>query len=476
MRTFRAGAAGDAAAPPRSRRARRTRARSAVLAPGTALLIAVCGMPPAAPDASAAPLAAASAADPTPAPAPAPSNPTAGSALKPIDPVALQSAVDAAAKKLLVPGAVVLLRTPQGTFRALTGTAELGKDRPPTTADHFRIASNTKTMTSALIQLLVQDGKVRLTDPVSDYVPGVPNGADITIAELLEMRSGLYNYTNAPEFSVTLDADPGKAWTPQEVLAIAFRHPPDAAPGTEYEYNNTNFALLGLVAEKAGGRPLAQQFSDRLFTPLGLAGTSLPDIHDTALPAPYAHGYMYGGSAHAMTDEPYPADVRTAARSGKLKPLDYTHQSSSYATAAGGVISTADDMATWIKALVTGKVLDPATQQQWLRSPQAEDPAAPEGTQKYGYGIAYQRFTPQAAMYFHGGELPGFNSFIGHDPDNDVTLVVWANLTVSLDAKAAAMALLPTVLNQVYAGVSYPTVTDHDDQGNDQPPTPDPSR
>ncbi|CAM5301903.1 D-Ala-D-Ala carboxypeptidase [Streptomyces avidinii] len=486
MRTFRSDAAADAAAPPlpppppRAPRARRARARSAVLAPGAALLIVVCGLPLAAPDASAAPFAAAGpvtaagpfaaagTADPAPSPS-APSSasssdPSAGPALKPIDRAALQSAVDAAAKKLMVPGAVVLLRTPQGTFRALSGTAELGEDRLPATADHFRVASNTKTMTSALIQLLVQDGKVRLGDPVSEYVPGVPNGANITIAELLEMRSGLYNYTDAPEFSATLDAEPGKAWTPQEVLAIAFRHPPDAAPGTEYAYDNTNYALLGLVAEKAGGRPLAQQFEDRLFTPLGLAGTSLPGIHDTALPAPYAHGYMYGGSAHAMTDEPYPADVQAAARSGKLAPLDYTHQNSSYATAAGGVVSTADDMATWIKALVTGKVLDPATQRQWLRSPREEAPAAPEGTQKYGYGIAYQRFTPRASMYFHGGELPGFNSFIGHDPDNDVTLVVWTNLTVSLDAKASAMALLPTVLNQVYAGVSYPTVTDHDDQ------------
>ncbi|MFD9307610.1 serine hydrolase domain-containing protein [Streptomyces sp. NPDC060048] len=464
MRTFHADATTDPATAHRARRARRARVRSAVLAPGAALLIAVCGMPLAAPEASAAaPPFAAGAADPAPVPSD-PSAPTAGPALKPIDPAALRSAVDAAAKELMVPGVVVLLRTPQGTFRVLTGTAELGKDRPPTTADHFRIASNTKTMTSSLIQLLVQDGKVRLTDPVSDYVPGVPDGARITIAELLEMRSGLYNYTDAPEFSAALDADPGKAWTPQEVLDIAFRHAPDAAPDAEYAYNNTNYALLGLVAEKAGGRPLAQQFRDRLFTPLGLAGTSLPDTHDTSLPAPYAHGYMYGGSAHAMTDEPYPADVRAAARSGKLKPLDYTHQNSSYATAAGGVISTADDMATWIKALVTGKVLDPASQKRWLDSPRPQDPAAPEA-QNYGYGIAYQRFTPQASMYFHGGELPGFNSFIGHDPDNDVTLVVWANLTVSLDAKAAAMALLPTILNQVYAGVSYPTVTDHDDPG-----------
>ncbi|MEV8533834.1 serine hydrolase domain-containing protein [Streptomyces sp. NPDC051211] len=435
---------------------RAARRRAAVLAPGAAVLIVVCGLPPAAPVASAAPVAMASAADPTPSPT------VPSAALKPIDPAALQSAVEQAAKKLMVPGTVVLLRTPQGTLSTVVGTTELGKATPPTTADHFRIASNTKTMTSALIMLLAQDGKLRLGDRVSDYVPGVPGGSDITVAELLKMRSGLYNYTDAPEFSASLDAEPGKARTPQEMLDIAFRHPPNFAPDASYEYNNTNYALLGLIAEKAGGRPLAQQFRDRLFTPLGLAGTSLPGIHDVSLPAPYAHGYMYGGSAHAMVDELYPADVQAAARSGKLKPVDYTHQNPSYATAAGGVISTADDLATWIKALVTGKVLNPASQQQWLRSPQAQDPAAPEG-QKYGYGIAYQRFTPKAAMYFHGGELPGFNSFIGHDPANDVTLVVWTNLTVSLDSKATAMALLPTVLNQVYSGVSYPTVTDHDD-------------
>ena len=75
------------------------------------------------------------------------------------------------------------------------------------------------------------------------------------------MRSGLYNYTSAPEFSAQLDADLAKTWTPQEVLAIAFAHPPNAAPDTAYEYNNTNYALLGLIAEKAGGRPLREQFA-----------------------------------------------------------------------------------------------------------------------------------------------------------------------------------------------------------------------
>ena len=72
------------------------------------------------------------------------------------------------------------------------------------------------------------------------------------------MRSGLYNYTNAPEFSAELDANLAKAWTPQEVLAIAFAHPPNAPPNTAYEYNNTNYALLGLIAEKAGGTPVGR--------------------------------------------------------------------------------------------------------------------------------------------------------------------------------------------------------------------------
>ena len=156
---------------------------------------------------------------------------------------------------MLVPGAIVEIRTPQGSYNATVGTTELGKQTPPDASTHFRIASNSKTMTAALIVLLAQDGKLNFSDPVSDYVPDVPNGAHITVADLLKMRSGLYNYTSAPEFSAQLDADPGKAWTPQEVLAIAFAHPPNAAPDTAYEYNNTNYALLGLIAEKAGGRP-----------------------------------------------------------------------------------------------------------------------------------------------------------------------------------------------------------------------------
>jgi D-alanyl-D-alanine carboxypeptidase len=375
------------------------------------------------------------------------------SALKTIDPKAFQDVVDDAAEKLMVPGAMVVLQTPQGDFSAATGTTELGTRTPPTAGTHFRIASNTKTMTAALIVLLAQDGKLKFADPVSAYVPDVPNGEHITVAELLKMRSGLYGYTGDPDLAAAMDADPGKEWTPHEVLAIAFRHPPQFAPDASYDYSNTNYALLGLIAEKAGGRPLAQQFQDRLFGPVGLADTSLPASDDTTIPAPYSHGYMYGGSFYALADDPYPADMQAAARAGTLAPIDYTHQNASYATAAGGAISTADDLATWMRALVSGKVFNPEYQQQWLTSPQAEDPDTTDG-QKYGYGISYQRFGPHAAMFYHGGELPGFNSFMGYDPDNEVALVIWTNLTLSPDGRTTAQAMLPIMLDEIYAGLS----------------------
>jgi CubicO group peptidase (beta-lactamase class C family) len=375
---------------------------------------------------------------------------TAGSsALRPIDQAALQTMVDTTAKELLIPGAVVLLRTPQGEFTVTYGTTLLGATSPPRADTHFRIASNTKTMTAAVIVLLAQEGKLSLDDPVSKYVPGVPNGDNITIAESLEMRSGLYNYTNDPIISATIDTDPAKVWTPAELLAIAFAHPPNFPPGTAYEYNNTNYALLGLVAEKVDGKPLAQVMHNRLFGPQNMQDTQLPASTVNTIPEPYSHGYLYGSSSVALVGEPpYSPEVQAAARAGTLLPKDYTGVNHSNAAAAGGVISTADDLATWIKALVAGRVLDPAYQRRWFDSLQPEDPSKPEG-QKYGYGIAQLSWGPNT-IYFHGGETPGYNSKISYDPANDMTLIVWTNLTVSLDDQQTANTLWVKVLDHIY--------------------------
>jgi len=118
------------------------------------------------------------------------------------------------------------------------------------------------------------------------------------------------------------------------------------------------------------------------------------------------------------------------------------------AAAAGGVISTADDFAAWVQALVAGRVFNVAYQRRWLDSLQPEDPSKPDG-QQYGYGVSRLRWGPNA-IYFHGGETPGYNSFIGYDLTNQVTLVVWTNLTVSLDEQPTANALMLQVLDLIY--------------------------
>ena len=367
--------------------------------------------------------------------------------------------LDETAKELLIPGAVILLRTPQGEFTVTYGTTLLGATTPPRADTHFSAASNTKTMTAAIIMQLAQENKLSLDDPVSKYIPRVPNGDHITIAELLNMRSGLYNYSDDPAIWGNMDRNPAKVWSVAQLLAIAFAHPPNSPPGTAYEYNNTNYALLGLIIERVGGKPLAQAMQDRLFGPLRLQHTVLPASAVNTLPDPYSHGYLYGSASVAMVGTPpYSPQVQAAARAGTLLPKDYTNLNHSFAAAAGGVVSTANNLATWIQALVGGRVLNATYQRRWLDSPQPEDPSKPDG-QQYGYGIAKLHWGPNT-MYFHGGELPGYNSFMGYDPGSHVTLVVWTNLTVSLDEKQTANTLMLKVLDQIYVVSPLPPTQD----------------
>ncbi len=166
-------------------------------------------------------------------------------------------------------------------------------------------------------------------------------------------------------------------------------------------------------------------------------------------PDPYSHGYLYGGcSFRNLTDKPYPPELQAAVRTGTLKPDDCTSQNSSYASAAGGVISTANDLATWIQALVGGRVLNADYQRHWLDSVQPENPSKPKG-QKYGYGISQFSWGPNT-IYFHGGEMPGFNSKISYDPTNQLTLIIWTNLTVSLDGQQTANTLFVKMLDHIY--------------------------
>jgi D-alanyl-D-alanine carboxypeptidase len=368
-------------------------------------------------------------------------------ALRPIDTVAMQSTVERLAKEMLVPGAVVILRTPGGDFTTTYGVTTYRGTTPTSFDQHVRVGSNTKTWTGTVILQQVQEGRLKLDDPVSKYRPDVPNGERITIEQLLSMRSGLHNYSTTLELNQALDDQPSKAWTQNELLALAYKHPPDFPPGAAFGYSNTNTVLLGLIAEQLeGGKPLATIMRDRLFAPLGLNNTLFPDIASNALPAPFSGGYMYGNNVLTMGAPPaLPPEMQAAARAGTLVPGDQTAANPSWGWAAGAGISTANDLVTWVRALVRGGLLNDEMQKRRLASVRSIDPRNPTSA---GYGWAIARFGP---LYGHTGELPGYNSFMGHDPDNDVTLVVWTNLAPAVDGHDPATAIARELIGLMYA-------------------------
>lgn len=133
----------------------------------------------------------------------------------------------------------------------------------------MRIGSITKTFTATVVLQLVDEHKLGLDDPVSTYLPAVPNGSNITVRQLLNMTSGLFNYTEDDGFNQMWDAQPGWVWADAELLAAAFAHPPYFPPGKGFHYSNTNYELLGMIAAKLGGAPLAELMKHRIFDSSG---------------------------------------------------------------------------------------------------------------------------------------------------------------------------------------------------------------
>jgi D-alanyl-D-alanine carboxypeptidase len=364
-------------------------------------------------------------------------------ALVAIDQAAMQRTLDETAEALLVPGAMVVVTTPSGTHRLHHGTTTLGEEVAPTSSTPFRIGSVTKTMTAAVILQLVEEGEVDLDDPIGTYVDGVPDGGTITIAQLLEMRSGLHNYLDTTGFATTFRDDPTHLWTPQDLLDLGFAEAMSFEPGGGFDYSNTNTILLGVLAEDIEGQPLAAIMAERLFEPLGMGDTSLPDATTFDLPDGASRGYQYGPLQ--VSDATLAPDEQAQAEAGTLQPNDVTVQSPSWSWAAGGVVSTADDLTIWIGALVGGEVLGDA-QQRWDDSLQVMHPEAPNAL--YGYGIGQLRFGDERLTY-HEGQLPGFNTMAIADAVNDVTIVVWTNRAVD-DDRDIAFSVAANLLGHIY--------------------------
>ncbi|WP_245914880.1 serine hydrolase domain-containing protein [Nocardia fluminea] len=355
-------------------------------------------------------------------------------------------------KDNVIPGAVVVVKSPKdGDWTETFGTRVIGADDPMSVDDYFRIASNTKTMTSTVILQLVQEGKLALEDPIAKYWPDVPNGDEITIAQLSEMRSGLYSYTFDLEFNAMLDSDPNKVWTPEELLAIAFSHPVDFAPGEKFDYSNTNIILLGLVIEKITKMSAAENFQQRIFEPLGLKHTSLPAATDHSIPDPHPQGYAFGTNVSTIDTFALPPEQQAAALAGTLQPSNATDASPSWTWTAGAAISTVDDVATYVRALVEGDLLDETMQRIRMDSIAPIDPAAPEVA---GYGLGIVRFGLH--LFGHDGQIPGYMTFMGHDPESDLTIVVATNLATVPSGEGSALVLVKGMLPTFYGSEAVP--------------------
>jgi D-alanyl-D-alanine carboxypeptidase len=239
------------------------------------------------------------------------------------------------------PGAVAVVRTPARVRRAVRGAAVLRPRVRLRATDRFRVASVTKPVVATVVLQLVAEGKLSLDDSVERWLPGiVPNGAQITIRELLSHTSGLYNYTDDPAFGVALLSDPRRVWTPRELVAWATAHPSLFAPGTGWSYSNTNYVVLGLVVEAVTGTTLEQQLQARIFQPLALAATSFP--LGTEIVGSHAHGYVGEATVPGLGNQ----------------LIDITDLlSPSHLGAAGALVSNGDDVTRFFSALLSGRLL-----------------------------------------------------------------------------------------------------------------------
>ena len=313
----------------------------------------------------------------------------------------LDDAATAGMEQASTPGAIVGVRTPEGTWTKAYGFADPANLRRMKLGTHTRIGSVTKTFTGTLLLQLAQRGRLSLDDPISEYVAGVPNGDEVTLRHLATMTSGVASYTANTTFTDQLFANPRATFDVDELIAIGLADSPIFEPGTTFNYSNTNFLLLGKVIEQVTGERLGRVYETRIFRPLGLDDTSWPG-NRRALPEPYAQGFTLQG------------DTATPRRPSKA-----THWSPSWAGAAGAIISTMSDLLTYGRALGTGQgLLHPSAQAERLRS--FPRPA--------GYGLAMGCIDGWVG---HTGELPGYNTTLFYDTTTDTTVVVQANSDIA---------------------------------------------
>lgn len=338
-------------------------------------------------------LAACSATGPDPSGSPSPG---ASGSLPTAD--RLRSTVESALAGSGVPGGVVVVTGADGA----SVTAPFGDASPQTpvsTDTRFAYRSITKSFVGTVVLQLADEKRLRLEDPVSKYVAGVPNGDRITIAQLGDMRSGLANYSAQPGLGALLSKDPARDPKTSELLALSYAVKP-APPGTAYEYSNTNTLLLGEVIRKVTGDDWWTAVDQRILRPLKLESVR--------------NGFASGGDNAAGFQL---AGGKIVEQLPVVAP--------GWFGAAGGLTGTAADLATWGRALGSGSLISPATQQWRLEQfgSTADDPASPIYD---AYGFAMGRLSGWRG---HTGTGLGFQCLVMYDPESERVISVVINGT-----------------------------------------------
>jgi D-alanyl-D-alanine carboxypeptidase len=297
-----------------------------------------------------------------------------------------------------IPGLEVGIWVPgRGRLVEALGRSDSVTGAPLTVLDHFRIASVTKSFIATVVLRLFDQGRIHLDDTLSKFISGVANGEQITMAELLNMTSGIYDYVNDQALTEQETANPLLRFSLRDVLAIIARNAPVFAPGSQVMYDNSNYYLLGAVIEQVTGHPLPHVVKQQVLDPLGLTQTSYPTTAE--IPGPYSRGYFYRPNFGLR---------------------DVTASNPAFAGGAGAMISTLADLKVWAHALATGTLLKPATQALRLRTRALV--TTPKVTLGYGMGI-----TNINGFLGHDGAIVGYGSLVLYLPRRRATIVLLGN-------------------------------------------------
>ncbi len=314
-------------------------------------------------------------------------------------PTEITAVVDAEMSSRQVAGAVVgVWRGGVPLVLLERGFSDISDNTPISASDHFRIASITKTFTTTRVMQLAQEGRLALTDPIGNYVSGLVNSS-ATLRQLGDMTAGFFSYTQDPVFLSELVNNPQRVWSPSELVSLANSRGASFAPGSSWEYSNTNTLLLQMVVEQVTGNSLAQEFQNAFFTPLSMNRTSYPSTR--IMPEPFVNGYF--------------TDSTTGSKMETTSLFD-----PSIASGAGAIISTLEDVRVWTEAIGRGDLLSPESQAERL----VMNPAG-DGYDAYGLGIARI-----GDWIGHDGVYPlGYQTAAFYDPLGDQTVVILSNTT-----------------------------------------------